>query len=36
MVQVPFVDGAESAKLYPLQQLPKALKISSQDYMGQR
>ncbi|WP_179990520.1 alpha/beta hydrolase [Acinetobacter sp. YH12252] len=34
MVQVPFVDGAESAKLYPLQQLPKALKISSQDYMG--
>lgn len=34
MVQVPFVDGTESAKLYPLQQLPKALKISSQDYMG--
>ncbi|TQR61789.1 alpha/beta hydrolase [Acinetobacter sp. RF15A] len=34
MVQVPFVDGAESAKLYPLQQMPKALKISSQDYMG--
>ncbi len=21
-------------KLYPLQQLPKALKVSSQDYMG--
>ncbi|APX63779.1 MULTISPECIES: alpha/beta hydrolase [Acinetobacter] len=36
MVQVPFVDGAESAKLYPLQQLPKALKISSQDYMGSK
>lgn len=34
MAQVPFVDGAESAKLYPLQQLPKALKLSSQDYMG--
>ena len=34
MVQVPFVDGTESAKLYSLQQLPKALKISSQDYMG--
>lgn len=34
MVQVPFVDGTESAKRYPLQQLPKALKISSQDYMG--
>jgi uncharacterized protein len=34
MAQVPFVDGAESAKAYPLQQLPKALKISSQDYMG--
>jgi pimeloyl-ACP methyl ester carboxylesterase len=30
----PFVDGAESAKQYPLQLLPKALKISSQDYMG--
>ncbi len=26
MAQVPFVDGAASAKLYPLQQLPKALK----------
>lgn len=36
MVQVPFVDGAESAKLYPLQQLPKALKLSSQDYMGSK
>ncbi len=34
MVQVPFVDGAEAAKLYPLQLLPKALKLSSQDYMG--
>ncbi len=30
----PFVDGAESAKQYPLQLLPKALKLSSQDYMG--
>ena len=34
MVQVPYVDGAETAKLFPIQQLPKALKISSQDYMG--
>ncbi len=34
MAQVPFVDGAASAKLYPLQQFPKALKLSSQDYMG--
>ena len=34
IAQIPFVDGAESAKLYPLQKLPKALKISSQDYMG--
>ncbi|BBF77624.1 alpha/beta hydrolase [Acinetobacter ursingii] len=34
MVQVPFVDGAETAKIYPIQQLPKALKLSSQDYMG--
>lgn len=34
MVQVPFVDGTESAKLYPLQQFPQALKVSSQDYMG--
>ena len=30
----PFVDGAESAKQYPLHLLPKTLKISSQDYMG--
>lgn len=36
MVQVPFVDGAETTKAYPLQQLPKALKISSQDYMGSK
>jgi pimeloyl-ACP methyl ester carboxylesterase len=36
MAQVPFVDGAETAKLYPLQQLPKALKLSSQDYMGSK
>lgn len=34
MAQVPFLDGAEYAKLYPLQQLTKALKLSSQDYMG--
>ena len=34
IAQVPFTDGAETAKLYPLQQLPKALKLSSQDYMG--
>lgn len=36
MVQVPFVDGAESARLYPLAQMPKALKVSSQDYMGSK
>lgn len=36
MVQVPFVDGAASAKRYPLQYLPKALKLSSQDYMGSK
>ena len=34
LAQVPFVDGAESAKRYPLPFLAKALKISSQDYMG--
>ncbi|TCM68154.1 alpha-beta hydrolase superfamily lysophospholipase [Acinetobacter calcoaceticus] len=34
MVQIPFVDGAESAKCYPIQYFPKALKLSSQDYMG--
>lgn len=34
MAQVPFVDGAETAKQYPLHALPKALKLSSQDYMG--
>lgn len=36
MVQIPFVDGAESAKCYPMQQLPKALKLSSQDYMASK
>lgn len=36
MVQVPFVDGAESAKSYPLSLLSKALKVSSQDYMGSK
>lgn len=34
IAQIPFVDGAESAKLYPIQQLSRALKVSSQDYMG--
>lgn len=34
MVQIPFVDGAETAKLYPIHYLPKALKLSSQDYMS--
>ncbi|TCB78778.1 alpha/beta hydrolase [Acinetobacter sp. ANC 4173] len=34
MVQVPMVDGSELTKLYPLPQLSKALKMSSQDYMG--
>lgn len=34
IAQNPFVDGAESAKNFPLNLLPKALKISSQDYMG--
>lgn len=34
IAQVPFVDGAETAKRYPLTLLPKALKQSSQDYMG--
>lgn len=32
MVQVPYVDGAETAKLYPLQRYPEALKRSSQPY----
>lgn len=36
MVQVPYIDGAETAKLYPLQRYPQALKISSQDYMGSK
>ena len=36
MVQVPYVDGAETAKLYPLQRYPQALKLSSQDYMGSK
>lgn len=34
IAQVPFVDGAENTKEYPIQYLPKALKLSSQDYMG--
>ncbi|MDM1759211.1 MULTISPECIES: alpha/beta fold hydrolase [unclassified Acinetobacter] len=34
MVQIPFVDGNETAKLYPIHHLPKALKLSSQDYMS--
>lgn len=36
MVQVPFVDGAESAQLYPLQQLPKALKFPVRIIWGPR
>jgi len=34
IAQNPFIDGAETAKNFPLNLLPKALKISSQDYMG--
>lgn len=34
IAQVPYIDGAASVKNYPLQQLSKALKISTQDYMG--
>ncbi|MBF9262959.1 alpha/beta hydrolase [Acinetobacter baumannii] len=36
MVQIPYVDGAETPKLYPLQRYPQALKLSSQDYMGSK
>ncbi|HBM1759901.1 TPA: alpha/beta hydrolase [Acinetobacter baumannii] len=36
MVQIPYVDGAETAKLNPLQRYPQALKLSSQDYMGSK
>lgn len=36
MVQVPYVDGAETAKHYPLPRYPEALKCSSQDYMGSK
>ncbi len=36
MVKIPYVDGAETAKLYPLQRYPQALKLSSQDYMGSK
>lgn len=36
MVQIPYVDGAETAKLYPLQRYPQALKLSSHDYMGSK
>ncbi|MFK6272603.1 alpha/beta hydrolase [Acinetobacter baumannii] len=36
MVQIPYVDGAETAKLYSLQRYPQALKLSSQDYMGSK
>ncbi|MFX9499432.1 alpha/beta hydrolase [Acinetobacter baumannii] len=36
MVQIPYVDGVETAKLYPLQRYPQALKLSSQDYMGSK
>lgn len=34
IAQVPFVDGNEYAKLYPIQYMAKALKWSSQDYMA--
>ena len=34
--QVPYLDGVESMKLFPIKQLPKALKLSSQDYMGSK
>ena len=34
IAQVPFLDGAETAKFYPIQHYPKAIKLSSQDYMG--
>lgn len=36
MAQIPYVDGAETVKHYPIKQLPKALKRSSQDYMGSK
>lgn len=34
LLQVPFLDGTEYAKLYPLPLLTKGLKLSSQDYMA--
>lgn len=34
IAQIPYVDGTETAKNYPIQYLPKALKLSSQDYMA--
>jgi len=34
IAQVPFVDGTEYAKVYPIQYMTKALKISTKDYMG--
>lgn len=34
VAQTPYVDGTETAKNYPILYLPKALKLSSQDYMG--
>lgn len=34
ITQVPFVDGNDYGKRYPIQYMPKALKISSQDYMA--
>lgn len=36
MIQVPYLDGKQTAKLFSIQQLPKALKLSSQDYMGSK
>ncbi|EPF79730.1 alpha/beta hydrolase [Acinetobacter rudis] len=34
IAQIPYVDGTETVKNYPIQYLPRALKLSSQDYMG--
>lgn len=34
MVQVPFVDGSETAKQYPIQHLAQALKLASQDLIA--
>ena len=36
IAQMPFLDGTDTAKQYPIQQLSKALKISTQDYMASK